>query len=359
MKNKTSSINAVIALTMLFSFVSCAVVRELTLTEQLDQAPPPPFNLTDWEQAFLANNLMPASPAPEYLTAPDGLKLAYRDWEPAGWDGTGVIVILVPGSTSHSAQYAALGKTLSDNGIFTRIIDVRGMGLSVRQSAQSDVNDFTPRTYVDDSVYYVGRVGDSFDENQIVRDLNLHIQALKTEFTNDKVFLCGHSSGCGVISRYVESSGNAAIAGTVLVGPFNHYDQPQNNHFSTNECYSILDMGALGDALRGNVHRYVIGFNLGDLPGLDLSVVQYTYNTMIGSSASDPTLFLYAYSRPVLWIHGEKDELFDPAISRQQFDYIPDGESKNQFVVLSNTSHIGLSWSEEAGSVISGWITNI
>lgn len=348
----------IMILNVLVLTVGCGKEPIPTLTEMLANAPAPPFTLTSWEVDFLSNNSMPASPTVEYLTAPDGLQLAYRDWVPSGWSGNGDMVLFVPGSTSHSEHYAVIGQTLSDYGIFVRIIDVRGMGLSVRQSVTTNVNDFTPRPVTDDSTYYVGRIGDSLDENQIIRDLSLHVVSLRQEFTNNRLFLGGHSSGGGIVSRYVENGGDYSVDGVILCGPFNHSDQPQNVTEAVN-AYAIVDMGALGDALRGNTHRYVIGFNMGDIPGLELSVFQYTYNTMIGSAASDPVKFLNAYSKPVLWIHGQSDQLFDETICRAEFAKIADAQGKNRFTVISNTSHIGLTWSEETGTVISNWIGTI
>lgn len=340
-------------------FISCRINPDPTLTETLDVASAPPFSLTSWEETLSIGGGFPENPDPEYINATDSLKLFYRDWIPAGWDGSGDMLLLIPGSTSHSGHYSVPGKTLSDNGIYTRIIDVRGMGLSVRESSSSTENDFSPRIFTDNSEYYIGRIGDSLDENQIIRDLAFHIKVLQEEFPDAELFIGGHSSGAGILSRYVEHNGDYEFAGSILLAPFNNASQAQNLTEAVGG-YAIVDFGALGDALRGNVHRYVIGFNLGDsLPGLDLSVRQYTYTTMKGSSTTDPDTFYSVYSRPVLWLAGSEDQLFDFERCQLEFERINDSLGKNEFISVANTSHIGISWSSEAAQEISDWISDL
>jgi len=342
---------------ILLLFIACRIDSNPTLTETLDAAPAPPFALTSWEETLSTEGSFPENPVPEFLTAPDNLNLAYRDWIPASWDGSGDMLLLIPGSTSHSGHYSIPGKTLSENEIYTRIIDIRGMGLSVRESEGSIVNDFSPRLFTDNNEYYVGRMGDSLDENQIIRDLAFHIKALKEEFPGATLFIGGHSSGAGILSRYVEHNGDYEFAGSIFLAPFNHSSQVQNLTEAV-DGYAQVDIGALGDALRGNVHRYVIGFNLGDsLPGLDLSVRQYTYTTMNGSAATDPDAFYSAYSRPVLWLAGSEDQLFNIESCKSEFEKLNDSHGNNRFITVEETSHIGISWSSEAALEISDWIS--
>lgn len=71
--------------------------------------------LTAWEQGFLAGPTI-ESPPPGFLEAEDGLGLAYHDWVPGSWDGSGPVVLLVPGSSAYAELYAALGQGLRERG---------------------------------------------------------------------------------------------------------------------------------------------------------------------------------------------------------------------------------------------------
>ena len=125
---------------------------------------------------------------------------------------------------------------MAKRGVFTRIIDTRGHGLSVCKSA-TDCSDpaFTPRIPVDDSNYYPGRIGDSLDSDQISRDLNAHIEDLRTKWPKATFHLAGHSSGGGAISHFVEYVNKTlekdladVVDSIALVAPYNHYQAP--NH---------------------------------------------------------------------------------------------------------------------------------
>ena len=198
--------------------------------------------LTDWEDAWLEAGGAPESPSFDILTAEDGLALAYRDWVPPGWTGEGPVAVLVPGSSSHSEHYAQLGATLSEDGVYTRILDVRGHGRSVCESATScDAPDHTPRQPADDGRYYPGRVGDSADSDQLVRDLDRHLTHLHDLWPDASAHLVGHSSGGGLVSRYVENTGASGLASVSLLAPYNHSDQPPKGPVRVTHSAAVIE----------------------------------------------------------------------------------------------------------------------
>lgn len=315
--------------------------------------------LTAWERELLASGGVPESPAPEFLDAPDGLPLAHHDWAPGDWDGTGAAALVVPGSSAYGELYAVWGEELRARGVWTRIIDVRGHGRSVCD-ADGDCGRPPYPQPLDDGRYFVGRSGDALDEHQLVRDLAAHIADLRQRWPDATVALVGHSSGGGLISRYIETTGMSSVDTVVLVAPFNHYEQPQNVDAADELCegtagtrYAQLDLGALGDALRGNRHRYVLDLVKGPEKTAPLDTTRYTYTMMSGMGATAPETFLLAYTRPTLWIAAREDALLELAPSRDQFQRMPGG---GRFVVVENTSHVGLSWSAEVASQIADWI---
>lgn len=315
--------------------------------------------LTAWEQGFLAGPTI-ESPPPGFLEAEDGLGLAYHDWVPGSWDGSGPVVLLVPGSSAYAELYAALGQGLRERGVLARIIDVRGHGRSTC-SPQGACGE-PPHPAPDDDRYYRGRPGDSLDEDQIIRDLARHVADLRARWpAARRLVISGHSSGGGVVSRYVETGGLAAVGSVALLAPFNHFAQPQNVDASDQLCagtagtpYAQLDLGALGDAMRGNRHRYVLSFVKEPELTTELDTLRYSYTTMLGMAADDPDDFLAAYAEPTLWIAAERDALLDLEESRAQFERMPGGGA---FVVAQDTSHVGLSWSDPVAELLARWAT--
>ena len=341
---------------LLLPLVGCGAAPECEFSAN------PLGSLTEWEEALIAADALPAAPDPGFLEGEEGLALAFREWTPAGWDGTGAVAVFVPGSSAHSDQYTAIGAGLADRGVLARIIDVRGHGLSACASADDCADPaFTPRKIRDNSDYYRGRVGDSADANQIIRDLGHHLADLRARWPNASLHLAGHSSGGGVVSRYLEHAGPGDLANVGLIAPYNHPDQPQVRPSVQLDCvdtvgtdYARVDVGALGDALRGNDHRYVISFHKGQAYEQPLDTLSYTWTTLQGMGTTDPDAFWTAYTVPLLFVAGSDDHLLDPEESRRQFERAPAGGS---FVVAEDTSHIGLSWSDEVAAELAAWFS--
>lgn len=320
--------------------------------------------LQAWEKDFIANGGTPEAPPPSFVDAEDGLKLAVHDWVPDDWSEDGALVLLIPGSSAYAELYAVLGEELAKAGVRARIIDVRGHGRSTCADPSIAGEDCGAPPeggypYADDGRYWVGKPGDSLDANQIIRDLGRHVAALRESFPQARLVLAGHSSGGGVVSRYVEHGGLSTVDAVALIAPFNHADQPQNNDQSERLCpdqagspYAQLDLGALGDALRGNTHRYVLDLVKDEAYQAPLDTQRYTYTTMLGMATTDAEGFLQAFATPTLWIAGRADALFDLERSRAQLDAMPGG---GPFVEVLDTSHIGLTWSPNVARELARW----
>lgn len=311
---------------------------------------------TAWEQAYLAGPNV-SVPDPQFVLAEDGLPLAYHEWVPDDWDGSGAFVVFIPGSSAYGELYAPIGEGLAARGVLARLIDLRGHGRSVCNASGScgGAVDDPP----DDSTYFVGRKGDSLDANQIIRDVAVHLEDLRLRWPEARVGLAGHSSGAGVVSRYVEHNSMAGLDSVSLLAPMNHYDQPQVRDDSDLLCedtvgttYAQVDLGALGDALRGNEHRYVIDFRKDPEFTTPLDTLRYTWSTLQGMNATDPDTFWGAYNKPHLYIAADGDALLDVAISMSEHARAPGGGS---FVVVNDTSHIGLAWSDGVAGTMADW----
>ena len=319
--------------------------------------PPPDGTLgapTAWEQAFLAGPGLPSPPPTELLRGDDGLMLAHGDWIPDEWDGRGPVVVLVHGSSAYGELYGVLGRGLARRGVLARLVDLRGHGRSACPTPECSDRE-APRTYEDDGEYWPGRPGDSLDDDQITRDLHAVVTDARRRWPEASIWLAGHSSGAGVVARYVEQTGMAHLGGAMQLAPFHHSDQPQNALESW-DCgraagtgYARVDLGALGDARRGNVHRYVMSFHKDPEYQTDLDTLRYSYTTMLGMAATDADSFHAAFTKPTLWVVGERDVLFDLEASREEHERLA---APGAFVLVRETSHIGVSWSDAVAEVM-------
>lgn len=328
-----------------------AVALALTAcAEPCEPVPPGQVGeLTAWERRFLAEGGLPEVPSYGRVVAEDDLALAYTDWVPDDWTGDGPVLLFVHGSSAHGALYAVLGQGLAQNGVYARVIDLRGHGHS-RCAAPGSCDPLQPPTYEDDGRTWPGRPGDSADVNQHLRDLQVHLADLAKRVPGQTPILAGHSSGAGLVARYIEHVGMSHLKGAVLLAPFLHPDQPQNE-LDAWECgrvvgtsYARVDLGALGDARRGNPHRYVLSLDKPEALTDSLDTLRYTKTTMQGLAVSDPVGAFAAFTRPTLWMAADQDALLDLETSYSEYERLPAGAG---FITVRNTSHVGITWSAE------------
>lgn len=327
--------------------------KSLTLDEWVSQVGPSPYTLTSLEMEVFKAGL-PVGPDPQYMKGEDGLNLAYREWVPSSWNGDGPVSILVPGSSAHSGFYALFGRYMAGRNVLTRIIDTRGHGFSVCQTAGDRGSpSIVPRIYVDDGTYHSGRLGDCLDPNQVIRDLLDHIEDLKKRWPRATIHLVGHSSGGGCVSRFVEHIDISKVDSFALLGPYNNWQQPQNIPQSNNR-YSYVDMDLLMNEVipKNNPHRYVLAFNLSPYQRDSLSISRWTWNMVQAMAATDADGFWKKYTKPVMFIAAEKDELFNLEECHRQHRRASAG---GPFVVIENTSHLGLGLSAKVAETLSKW----
>jgi len=257
------------------------------------------------------------------------------------------------GSSAYGELYSALGEGLAAQGVLARVVDLRGHGLSACV-APSECGTEAARVYEDDGAYWPGRPGDALDDSQHARDVALHLEDMRMRWPDARLLLMGHSSGGGLVSRYIEGAGMAGLDGAILLAPFNHSEQPQNDLLSwdcgrgVGTAYAQVDLGALGDAMRDNPHRYVLDLVKNEDYRADLDTERYTATTMHGLAVRDPDRFHAAFSGPTLWVAGERDALLDLDASREEFEKMPGGMA---FVTVADTSHVGVSWSSGVAQV--------
>jgi acylglycerol lipase len=113
-----------------------------------------------------------------FYESDDGVKLAYRLFEPKG-DIKGNLV-LIHGSTLNSSLYLPIGIRLAnDYNIQTFLLDIRGHGQSGGKNGHVD---------------YIG---------QLVDDLHILLKKIKNEHPSIPLYLCAHSAGASILFNYI------------------------------------------------------------------------------------------------------------------------------------------------------------
>jgi len=163
------------------------------------------------------------------------------------------------------------------------------------------------------------------------------------------VHLSGHSSGGGLICRFVEYVGrdesrelSALVDRIVLLAPYVHWDYPPNT--PANSSYSILHMPTVMEVARGATHRYTVGFNLGDRAEDPWAVRKWTQEMAGAMAAYGPATAWPYFTVPTACVIGTREELFD--IDGTRLEHAK-AANPGPFVVLDDASHIGMRWRQE------------
>lgn len=120
----------------------------------------------------------------------DGLRIAYRTWQPAG--APKAAVLIVPGFNSHSGYYGWTANQLAAQGYVVYAVDLRGRGLS------------------DGERFYVDTI------DQYAADVDGVMKVVKAEQPGLRVFLLGHSAG-GVTACIYTLDHQQDVAGLVCM----------------------------------------------------------------------------------------------------------------------------------------------
>jgi acylglycerol lipase len=128
------------------------------------------------------------SPATEFLTHADGLRIHVRSWRPDV--PPAAVVVICHGFNSHGGQYQHVAETLAAGGYSVYAADLRGRGHSDGE-----------RFYVEHIAHYVA-------------DLSATVKLAKAREPGLPVFVLGHSAG-GVVSATYALDNEREIAGFI------------------------------------------------------------------------------------------------------------------------------------------------
>jgi alpha-beta hydrolase superfamily lysophospholipase len=275
-------------------------------------------------------------PAVEFITAADGVQLAYRGYVPPS---PRAAVLFYHGGGAHSgAGYQFLGHGLETQyAAAVTMPDIRGHGASG------------------------GPRGDAPSPLQVWEDITPFIRKMRADFPQLPLFLGGHSSGAALVLNYASQARHEPVDGYLFLSPQlganAHIDRPsQAAPFARVDGSAFGAYFASGGTAHG--HDHAVQFNyppavLSADPGL---VAAITVNMSIALIPTAPDKAFASLEYPFgLWI-GAEDELFIPDRVLAFADLASAVRSASQAGSIPDAKH--LSVLVRAHETIGNWIVS-
>lgn len=271
-------------------------------------------------------------PAPAFVTARDGARLAVRRY-PAASD---TVVVALHGSSGDGIYFHTLARILSKSNVAAVYVpDLRGHGASAGSRGDLD---------------YIGQLEDDLDDV---------IAYVRGQRPCARIVLLGHSSGGGLAVRFAGGRRETLIAGYVLLAPFLGAGAAPTRPASGG--WAQVDLAKLGElsarAADGDAagqHQIVLRFNKPPAQRTGREVLAYSFRmTLAYQPRPDLASDLAAIRRPLLVLAGSRDlafvpELYEPTIAPH---------AGGTFRVLPGLSHFGVVVERRAIEEVAAWLS--
>jgi acylglycerol lipase len=266
-----------------------------------------------------------ATELPSYAS-PEGLKLSYRLYEPAG--DARYVLVLLHDTLLHSGWYANLGRDLAAQGVAVYLPDRRGWGGSAGNRREVAEN-----------------------KSVLTDDITAMIAAAQARYPQKKVFLGGHGRGAGLVLRYAASG--RPLPGAILISPYITDEQP-NLRPEGWQKFAGAHPGEAFLAQSGLVHWPVWRYNWPQamVEADPLIESRCSVSCQQETVPDDPSAAYRALTVPLLYIQGGADPLLDPAKTALEVARFATQDVKVQ--VLPDTDYLTVL--DVAGAPIANWL---
>lgn len=272
-------------------------------------------------------------PAPETLTASDGVTLAYRKYIPQ--DPCAVLLFYHGGGAHNGAGYPPLAKNLQTQyNVAVYTPDLRGHGASG------------------------GARGDAPSAKQVWADISTFIKHIRTEYPTLPLILGGHSSGGGLVLNYASQPDREAVDRYLFISPElgfrSNTARPNRVDFAKATLFPFIANAMSGGMLFG--HSHAVHFNYPkELLAADKGMVaSYSVNMANAVTPSAPQEQYKKLDCPFgLWI-GAEDELLLPSMVLAFADLATKVRASSETGSISNANH--LSVLINAHETVGAWI---
>lgn len=265
------------------------------------------------------------------IKARDGYEIFSRIYKSENKD----VLILIHGSGSESRYLASLADSLSKAKIATVLTpDLRGHGENKGERGDID---------------YIG---------QLENDIEDLIGFSKQNLGAKKIILAGHSSGGGLVLRFIGNPKNTKVDKAIMLAPYLGYDAPTVKS-NSGGWVTVARKRIVGLSLLNyiGIKKFnalpVLLFNRPESINDKLQVPNYSFSMTVNFAPKNYKVEINKIDIPCLVLVGEQDESFYPKQFKIAF------EPAKKFVtaeILPNTTHLSLVKNQETFERIKEWM---
>ena len=262
-------------------------------------------------------------PQAGFLTASDGVKLAYYNFMP---DKPSSILLFLHGGGAYSGGgYSGFALGLSKNhNIGVVLMDIRGHGNSGGERGHSPSKELC------------------WDD---IRKMGL---VIKGKYGGIPLFIGGHSSGGGMVLNYSSWDKDAPADGYIFISPQLGYKSGTEKHTDRDKFAKVnlppfIINGMSGGALLGSFKAVSFNYPKEILAANPLFITSITVNMANAMTPYDPAGEFRRINRPFGLFIGENDELFEPSKVMDYFNLSGENIKKRSMKqVITGANHLSI-----------------
>lgn len=291
-----------------------------------------PFSFTSMQEVAPV-----AIPERQFIQSHDGIRLAYYPF--LSETNTQTNVIIIHGGGAHSlAGYEHIAYTLQhDFHVNVFLLDLRGHGHSG------------------------GKKGDTPKVTDVWQDISQVVDVIKQQHEG-ALYLCGHSSGAGLLLQYLSWDEKRKVDGYFFIAPEFGYksDTAKSNQvpFATVQVWKFVLSAMTKGRLMGHSEAVRFHYPAWVIAQDPLLLTGITINMSLALTPSAPQKQFARLDQPYGMFVGSKDELYD-VDKFHPYLALPNQQVKNQSVyqVIENHTHLSilLESGKKIGHTIQMW----
>lgn len=245
------------------------------------------------------------------------------------------VLILIHGSGSESRYLKTLAGNLSENNIATVLTpDLRGHGRNLLD--QPDID-------------HIG---------QLEEDIEEIIKYAKDSLGAKKIMLAGHSSGGGLVLRYLANPELIKVNKAIMIAPYLGHDaptvRPNSGGWVTVGIKRWVGLSILNSlGIRMYNEMPVLFFNRPKAYDDKLQVNSYSYRMAINFAPKNYETDIINLKTKALVVVGEKDESFYTNKFKEVFN---PSENYTKIELIKNANHLDIVKNKESINSIKNWI---
>ncbi|KAI8928038.1 Alpha/Beta hydrolase protein [Entophlyctis helioformis] len=248
---------------------------------------------------------MPSTSVESWTKRPDGRELYTRTWAPAGSAPVVAVVVFLHGLGEHISRYDHVFPPFADAGIKVVSFDQRGFGKTAHRN---------------------GIIGDNEGTATVFADIKSFIDSSRLPAT--PLFVMGHSMGGALALRYCSQHPDGlrgVIASAPGIGPGSATTPNLVERFLLMVAPSIIPSVPLkGKARSCDLTRDpVVNKAYDDDPFVHPWGTIATYKNIVDGCSELQNQVSKTFDLPILMVHGSKDVMTCPKMSKAFFDSIP------------------------------------